>query len=344
MYKRASGLARFPGWLSLISVILLLLLSGCASVGGMTEKPQIVFGDASWDSAQIHDRVAGFIIEHGYGHPVAYQFGDTIPLLEGLSKGDIQVMMEVWYQNFQTSWRQFLKSGTVKDLGSNYSDAPQGWYVPTYLIKGDPARGIAPMAPDLKSVSDLAKYWNLFKDPEDPSKGRFYNAPSGWAVSTIDQKKMTVYGLDKYFKVFDPGSQTALDTSLLTAYQQGKPWVGYYWAPTWILGKLNMTLLAEPPYSATQWKKNYGCAFPPAPVHKAINSKLASTAPDVVSFLEKYHTTLDQTSAALAYMHDHNSDPQLAAIWYLRNYPNVWKQWVPADVATRVTKALSEVK
>lgn len=105
-----------------------------------------------------------------------------------------------------------------------------------------------------------------------------------------------------------------------------------------------MTLLAEPPYSAAQWKKNYGCAFPPAPVHKAISRKLASTAPDVVSFLEKYHTTLDQTSAALAYMHDHNGDPQLAAIWYLKNYPNVWKQWVPTDVATRVTKALSEVK
>ncbi|TDY61599.1 hypothetical protein C8D99_10511 [Aminivibrio pyruvatiphilus] len=31
------------------------------------EEPPVVFADFSWDSVQFHNRVAGFILEHGFG-------------------------------------------------------------------------------------------------------------------------------------------------------------------------------------------------------------------------------------------------------------------------------------
>ncbi|AEG16256.1 ABC-type glycine betaine transport, periplasmic subunit [Desulfofundulus kuznetsovii DSM 6115] len=328
-----------------------LLMMGCGAHNGQSagadkakEKPEIVFGDFSWDSVQVHNRIAAFIIEHGYGYPVNFMFGETIPILQGLERGDVDVSMEIWVDNIREAYQKALDSGAVKDLGTNFPDAPQGWYVPTYVIKGDPARGIKPMAPDLKSVSDLPRYWKLFKDPEQPNKGRFYNSPPGWVVTGINTQKLKAYGLDKYFNDFITGSDTALATSIVSAYEQGKPWLGYYWEPTWVMGKLDMTMLEEPPYSEKRWNTDRGCAFPACKVTIAINSKLEKVAPEVVKFLDNYQTTLEQTNKTLAYMHDHGVDAKAAAIWFLKQYPDHWKQWIPEDIAVRVSQALNEVK
>jgi hypothetical protein len=39
------------------------------------------------------------------------------------------------------------------------------------MIEGDAARWYRGYSPNLKSVSDLAQYWELFKDPSNPPKG-----------------------------------------------------------------------------------------------------------------------------------------------------------------------------
>ena len=76
-------------------------------------------------------------------------------------------------------------SGTVPDnesrqLAAKVVGAVEGWYVPRYVIEGDAKRKLEAKAPDLKSIADLAKYASVFKDQEEPSKGRFYNCPAGW--------------------------------------------------------------------------------------------------------------------------------------------------------------------
>src|SRR5690606_20900084 len=112
--------------------------------------------------------------------------------------------------------------------------------------------------PDLKSIADLSKYKDLFQDPEVPDKGRFHQSPPGWAATTINEAKFQAYGLDKSFNLFSTGSDTALATSMVSAYEKGEPWLGYYWEPTWVMGKLDMTLLEEPQYDEKVWNKNYG--------------------------------------------------------------------------------------
>ena len=39
-----------------------------------------------------------------------------------------------------------------------------------------------------------------------------------------------------------PGSAAGLDGSIAKAYENKEPWLGYYWAPTAILGKYPMGL------------------------------------------------------------------------------------------------------
>lgn len=336
----------------MLAVLLVaLLVAGCGGGDGGnknagSDKPVLTFADVSWDSVQVHNRIAAFIIENGYGYPECqYTFGDSLPLLQGLGKGSIDIYMEVWADNYRDAWEEVLANGTVTQLGTNFPDAPQGWYVPTYMIKGDAERGIKAVAPDLHSVSDLPKYRNLFKDPEAPNKGRFHNSPPGWICSAINESKIKTYGLDSTYNVFSTGSDTALVASMVAAYEKGDPWLGYYWEPTWVMGKMDMTLLEEPAYDETKWnnEKDRGCAYPAARVLIGINSELETTAPEVVEFLTKYSTTLAQNNDFLAYMNAHDNDVEKAAIYFLKKYPDAWQAWIPAEAAQKVDAALKEV-
>ena len=154
---------------------------------------------------------------------------------------------------------------------------------------------------------------------------------------------MKVYGLDTAFNVFSTGSDTALATSMVSAYEKGKPWLGYYWEPTWVMGKLDMTLLQEPEFDQATWDSNRGCAFPNAEVLIGINSKLENKSPEIVAFLTNYSTSLQQNNDITAYMNDNNGNAEAAAIYFLKQYPEVWKSWIPQDAAQKVAEALKEV-
>lgn len=321
---------------------MVLSLLTFVSVGASYASAQeVIFVDWSWDSAQVHNRIAGFITEHGYGYDVDYIFADTSPGLLGMRRGDIHVSMEMWTDNFIEIWEDATAKGEILDLGPNYPNAPQGWYVPTYMIEGDPARGIEPVAPDLRSVTDLPKYWELFRDPEQPSKGRFYNAPTGWVVYDINNEKLEGYGLLDSYVAFVPGSQAALDTSIATAYRRGNPWVGYYWEPSGIMGMFDMTMLEEPEYTDECWETTFACSFPNVSVRVGVASELADWAPELIDFLRSYETTLEQTNSFLDYFeNDGRRDVEAAARWFLAEYEDVWTGWVPADVAQKVKSAL----
>ncbi len=323
-----------------IIFIIVFALSVVSGTQVVAAKKAIRFADLSWDSVQVHNRIAGFIIKHGYGFDVEYMPGETIPMVTGLQRGDLDVNMESWTENIQEIYDKGIKNGTMLDLGPNYPDSWQGWLVPTYVIKGDKKRGIEPMAPGLKSVFDLPKYWKVFQDPENPSKGRFLNSIPGWKVTEINSAKLKAYGLDKYYTDFIPGSDAALAGSMASAVKRGKPWVGYYWAPTWILGKLDMTALEEPPFDEKTWNTTKKCAFKSVQVNVLVNSKLPERAPGVVEMLKKYETTTALNNEILAFMQDTKGQAEDGAMWFLKNKENRWTQWVPADVAEKVKKAL----
>jgi glycine betaine/proline transport system substrate-binding protein len=334
--------------------IVCVMVSTLATICGISPalaKTPIIFADFGWDSAQVHNRIAGIIIEKGLGYPIRFVQGETIMLNTALiqAKGGEapNVNMESWAQNWQELYDEGLAKGSDPNseegfinLGANFPNSVQGWYVPRYVVEGDPERGIKPMAPDLKSVFDLPKYWKLFKDPEDPSKGRFLSCIPGWACATVNEQKIEVYGLKDYYNIMQPGSGPALAASMETAYKRGKPWFGYYWAPTWVLGKLDMYQLEEPAFDQQIWDSTRACAYPSVKCDILVYKKLPQEAPDVVEFLKNYETTLDITNKILAYMQDNKATAEGAAIWFLKQYESLWTQWVSADVAAQVKAAI----
>jgi len=308
----------------------------------------IVFAALDWDSNSFHTAVAQFVVKNGYGCEVDQIPGSTIPLHNGMARGDIHVMMEVWKSNVPQSWIDALAAGKVKENGVNFPDAVQAWYVPRYLVEGAnaPAKG-------LKSVSDLPKYKAVFKDPEEPSKGRFYNCIAGWQCEVTNTKKMHAYGLLDDYVNFRPGTGAALAAAIESNIKRKQPIVFYYWGPTWLMGKVgkDVVKLEEPAYDEAIWNKmnetkepsdvKQATAYPVVEVVVGINTEFSKKAPKITTFLEKYDTTGDMVSGALAFMQETGGSAEDAAKDWLRKNESLWTTWVGQDVAERVKAALS---
>lgn len=326
---------------------MLLLLIGLGVYSSVTEsgtiatdKPVITIGDGGWDSMQLHNFIAAFIMEHGYEYPVEFVSGSSIATFTGLRTGDIDVYMELWYNNMQEPYLEGLEAGEIIQLSTNLVTDDQGFYVPTYIIEGDPENGIEPMAPDLRTVEDLKKYPELFQDPQDPSKGVIIGAPSGTVIHDVLEEKVHTYGLDESFNYFTPGSAGAVTASIARAFANYDAWVGYQWSPTWAMAKYDLTLLEEPPYDEEVYNENFGTAFPENPAYIVGNVNLPEKAPVIAEFLSNYETSAEITGEALLYMEENAKTPKEAALWFLENYEEIWTQWMPSDIAEKVKRAL----
>lgn len=309
----------------------------------------IVLGELDWDSAQVNNEIARVILEEGFGCSTRIIPGSNVPLQQGMIRGDIDVLMELWLDNPPDFLPAALESGEIVDLGLNFGDGQQGWFVPRYVIEGDEERGIEPMAPDLESVFDLEQYADLFQDPEDPNMGRFYNCIIGWVCEDINNAKLRAYGLDDDYNSFPPGTGVALATSMESAYLQGEPWFGYYWTPTWILGELDMVQLEEPEYTDECWDHlinnlddpREACAYPASVVKIAASGQFVEEADqEIIDFLGEYELTSQLVSDMLAYMERNDAFPDEGAAYFLETHQDLWTEWVSEEVAERVQASL----
>lgn len=317
---------------------------GCAPAPGeMSPEEPVVFGDATWDTQTLMTHIAGYIVEHGYGYEVQYRTTKNVFILDSIQLGDIDIHMEVAGKSLKEPLQKLLDSGQGEIAGISYAGIWQGWLVPTYIIEGVPERGIEASAPDLKAVFDMPKYWELFRDPEDPSKGRFYSCIPGWQCEKTNDHKIKAYGLDEYYNVLNPGSAAALASSLVSAYEKGEPWFGYYWSPTWVLAEVNMTPLEEPAFDEALWTEeaDYACEYPLDENLIVTNISLRDRAPQVVEFLGSFTLSTELLNEALLYMKDKEATSPEAALWFLQNYEGVWTKWVPSNIAENVESALS---
>ncbi|WP_319563176.1 glycine betaine ABC transporter substrate-binding protein [Marispirochaeta sp.] len=313
------------------SLTALTVLAAAFTIAGCTQKEdetvKIVFGDVSWDSVQVHNRIAAFIIQNGLegSYDIEYLAGDTLPIINGIIQGDIDVDMESWHSNFPEAYKDGIDSGNMIDLGKNMPDAPQGWWMPRYVVEGPDAP-----APDLESLEDLPKYAHLFSDPEDPGKGVIYGGVAGWSQMEISEEIFEEYGLGDTFNLTIAGSGSALAAVMVGAYQKKEPVLAYYWAPTAVLGKLDMVRIKGSEYDA-------------ALVNILVNKSMLEKAPKVVDFLRNYSTSVADNNEFLARMDDADWDHQETAIWFLKEKEEIWTSWVNEEVARRVKEALASL-
>ncbi|RVI61705.1 ABC transporter substrate-binding protein, partial [Sinorhizobium meliloti] len=302
-----------------------------------------------WESGACITEVMKTILSKGYDCQVDSIPGNSVTLEQATANNDVQIFAEEWLGRSDV-WNKAVEEKKVVAVGKTFVGASEGWFVPDYVVHGDPARNIEAKAPDLKSVSQLTdpKIAEIFADPEEPSKGRFLNCPSGWTCEGVSTAKLEAYKLGETYVNFRPGTGTALDAAITSAYLQGEPILFYYWSPTAIMGKFKLIQLEEPAYNEACWKelssangkRDEGCAFPSVDVAYGVNSTFASEAPEIVEILEKATFPLDEVNASLAYMADNKVDATAAAAEFLKTKGDIWSKWVSDEARGKIEAGL----
>jgi glycine betaine/proline transport system substrate-binding protein len=319
------------------------------AVGYCESGRTVTFAGITWESGAFITEVMKTILAKGYGCKVDTITGNSVMLEQALANDDVQIFAEEWIGR-SDAWNKAAAEGKVKAIGHPFKGASEGWYVPDYVVNGDAAKGVAPLAPGLRKVEDLKdpKYVALFKDAEEPARGRFLNCPSGWTCEGINTAKLEAYGLDRNYVNFRPGTGTALDAAIVSAYKQRQPILFYYWSPTAIMGKFNLVKLEEPPYSDACWatlttkevKTRQGCAFPEATVQYGVSSGFAKAAPELIALLERATFPLAEVNASLAAMADEKVEAPKAAMDFLKTKEAVWGRWVSDEARAKINAAL----
>lgn len=340
-------------YLMRVTSIVVLAISLCSLAFSCEINRKIRFAGSDWDSAQFNVEVARYIVEKGYDCHTESLYGSAIPLMQGMVDGKLDINMEVWTENNQAMWQQVLKTGKVIETkGVSITQASQHFYIPKFVTQGDKAKGLEPIAPQLKSVSDMSKYFSLFKPTVDASKGRFYNCLQGWTCHDTNSKKIVAYGLSADYSDYTISSIDELRTNVMQALSEGKPIFFYYWTPSVLMAKHGKQLqaLQEPAFNQAKWdaltesKTGEGMtavAYPNMKITIAVSKPFADQAPELLAFLNKYTMPTKHVNEGILYLNDNiDKTGRDAAINFLTKHPNVWKAWLPADVAAKVVKSL----
>ncbi|NQD57314.1 ABC transporter substrate-binding protein [Pseudomonas sp. CM25] len=328
----------------------LLLAAGVASTDSAASADRhtpIHFGALTWESGALTTEILRLITEHGYGYLTATLPGSTVSLEVALARNDLQVIAEEWAGR-SPAWIKAEQAGQVFALGDTVKNAEEGWWVPDYVINGDNQRDLKPAAPGLKTVEDLKRYPEVFRDPESPGKGRFLNSPSGWTSETVNTQKLKAYGLDEFYTNFRSGSGAAMDAEISAAIRLGHPVLFYYWNPTPLMGRYKLVRLEEPPFDAQAWATLTDAGNPnpkgsqslPAKLSIGVSKAFREGYPELVSMFEKVDIPIDRLNQALAAMSENRTPPREAALAFLRDNPEVWKAWLPAEVTAKVEGSL----
>lgn len=332
--------------------------AGAELEGGET----ISLMDGQYQSIQILNEIAKYVLENGFDHTVSIEVLGAAAWEQAMLQGDLDVVLELWRVN-RPEWYQKAveEEGAVVDLGQTYDRATQGFYVPTYVIEGDQERGIEPMAPDLKAVEQLDEYTDVFADPEDPSKGLFINCLAQWTCAEISQIKLGAFDLLDDYNTTEPGAGAALDAAIVGAYEKGEPVLTYYWEPTALMGRLELTKLEMPEWTeecdeaTTQTQEEFGdtgdfnqapeaaaCDFRTHTINKGVAVDLEDRAPQAYAFLERFSMTTEVLNQTAATMDEQEMELPDVALWFFENHEDVWREWVDGELEASLEQTLAD--
>ena len=304
----------------------------------------VTIAEMNWASAGVAAWVDKIIMEEGYGCDVTLVTGDTMPTFTSMNeKGEPDVAPELWVNAVKIALDKAVEEGRMKVTAPILSDGGvEGWWIPQYLAEANP---------DIKTVEDALARPELFPAPEDASKAAIFNCPSGWNCQISTENLYRAYKAEeKGFELIDTGSAAGLDGSIANAYETRKGWLGYYWAPTAILGKYKMFRLdAGVPNDKANWDactSQAECpdpvpnAYPTSDVFTVVTEEFARENAVAMDYLAKRTWSNQTVGEFLAWQTDNQGTNEDTAYYFLETYPDVWKAWLTDEVAAKVEAAL----
>lgn len=300
----------------------------------------VTLGSYSWQSSEVMAAVDQLFLSAGYGCNASTIAGDTVPTITAMiEKGQPDFSPESTPSLLGEFYTKGAEEGRISQVGTAISDGQvSGWYIPDY---------IAAAHPDIKTVEDAMKHPELFPSAEDPSKGAVIQGPQGWGDTVVTAQLFK--GLNNpNFVMVPTGSAAALDGVIAKAYEQKQGIIAQYWSPTSLLAKYPMVRL-EMAHDAAEWARctsKQDCPDPKPNYWKqaemitlASKGAMEKLSPEAAEYIGKRSWTQAEVGKVMLWMTDNQANGADGAKWFVKNMPDVWSKWVPADVAEKVKAA-----
>lgn len=304
---------------------------------------EVTIANMNWQSAEVIAEIDKFILSEGYGCDAELIAGDTMPTFTSMNeKGEPDLAPELWVNAVREPLDAAVGEGRMIVAAEVLSDGGQeGWWIPKYLAEAHP---------DIKTVEDALAHPELFPAPEDESIGAVHNCPSGWNCQISTGNLFKAYGAEeKGFELVDTGSAAGLDGSIAKAYEREEGWLGYYWAPTAILGRYEMIQLDMGEHDKEHWDTCTAvldCADPKingwakSEVFSVVTDSFAEKAGVAMDYIGKRQWGNDTVNILLSWMTENQATGEEGALYFLENNEEVWSAWVSPEAAEKIKAAL----
>lgn len=317
------------------------------SLGAQAESScgKVSIADMNWSSATIIAHLDQFILEHGYGCDAQLVPGATMPTMQSmLDNNTPDIAPELWSRSVQTLLDEGVADKRLRVAGQALLDGgEEGFWLPQYLLE---------QYPELATIEGVKQHAELFPHPHKEGVSGFHGCPEGWNCYISAKHLFTALELDQAgFEWITTSSGAGLSASIAEAYQQHQGWLGYYWAPTAVLGKYPMVKVdftsGVDPEEFTHCTTQPDCSqpkvtmYPSATVDSVTTESFASTAPAAYTYISKRTFSNQQMNQLLAWTERHQADAKASVEYFLRQYPALWETWVNEVAANNIHRALA---
>ncbi len=273
------------------------LVSGTATSSFAEDAKPVKIGWAAWSDAEFVTKLAAKLIKDKMGREVDLVQTDVAPLYQGVSRGDLDVMMMAWLPQTHADYFAKVKD-KVDTLGSVYEGAKLGWVVPTYIPESE-----------IASIEDLKK-----PEVQKKLKNTVQGIDPGAGLTRLSQDALKTYGLDDY--KLQISSEAGMLTTVNRA-ERSKDWfVATSWSPHWMFGKYDLRYIADP-------KKALGEA---EHVDVLARKGFRQENAEVAGFLSRMKLPIADLEKAMFTAQETSYDEAVAA--YIKDHPDQIKAWV----------------
>ncbi|MEO1398818.1 MAG: glycine betaine ABC transporter substrate-binding protein, partial [Pseudomonadota bacterium] len=213
----------------------------------------------------------------------------------------------------------------------------EGWWIPRYIADNH----------GIKTVEDALAKPELFPGAEDSSKGALFNCPSGWNCQLSTGNLFRAHDAEgKGWELVDSGSAAGLDGSIAKAFEREEGWIGYYWAPTAILGKYDMVRLDRGvEHDKAEWDACTAVADCPEPkvnawakseVFTVVTEEFSKENAVAMDYIQSRQWDNATVGKVLAWMADEQGTNEDGAQYFIDNFEDLWTTWVSDEVAAKI--------
>ncbi|MFK0164833.1 ABC transporter substrate-binding protein [Rhizobium sp. NPDC090279] len=328
-------------------VVTAMFAMGVWALAGSAQAAEcgdVSIAEMNWGSAGVAAHVDKIILENGYGCHVSLVTGDTMPTFTSMNeKAEPDVAPELWINAVRAPLDAAVKEGRLIELAPILSDGGvEGWWIPKF---------IADAHPEITTVQEALKHPELFPAPENPSHGGIMNCPSGWNCEIVTSNLYRALGAkEKGFDLVETGSAAGMEGSIANAFEKKTGWLGYYWAPTMVLGKYDMVKLDfGVPNDKAEWDRCTAVAdcpqpkvnsYPVSEVITTVTKQFADRAGVALDYLKARRWDNHTVGKVLAWMDANQGTNEDGAKYFLQNYGDMWTKWVSPEVASKIKASL----